>query len=209
MKLQLALDFTNVTKALKVCNKVKKYIDIIEIGTPLVKGEGLDDTINRFKKFKKPIVADLKTLDTGFLEAEMAFKSGARITSVASSADDATIKGAVRAARKYKRKVMVDMIGCKSKDLIKRVKQVGKLGVHYINIHTGIDLQKKGKNPLANLEKVSKIINKKKIAVAGGINLKNISEIVKFKPEIVIVGGAITKAKNPKEVAKKIKTKIR
>ena len=208
MKLQIALDVSE-KKDLKLCNLIKKDIDIIEIGTPLVKEEGLNDTVKKFKKFKKPIVADLKTLDTGFLEAQLAFKSGAKITSVAGSADDSTIKGAVKAARKYKGKVMVDMINFKGKSLLKRAKQVEMLGVHYINIHTGIDIQKKGNTPLKNLEKVSKVISNKKIAVAGGINLKNIDKIVKYKPEIVIVGGAITKAKNPREIAGKIKEKMK
>ena len=208
MKLQLALDVSE-KKALKICQQVKDYIDIIEIGTPLVKEEGLDDIVKKFKKFKKPIVADLKTLDTGFLEAQMAFTSGAKITSVASSADDATIKSAVRAAKKYKGKVMVDMIGCKGKNLLQRARQVDKLGVNYINIHTGIDLQKKGKNPLKNLEKVSRVISSEKIAVAGRISLKNIDKVVEFKPEIVIIGGAITSASNPRGVARKIKDKLR
>jgi len=208
MKLQIALDVSE-KKALTICQQIKNYVDIIEIGTPLVKQEGLDDVVKKFKKFKKPIVADLKTLDTGFLEAEMAFKAGAKITSVAASANISTIKGTVKAARKYKCEVMVDMINFKGKNLLKRVREIAKLGVHYINIHTGIDLQEKGENPLKNLEKVSKIINNKKIVVAGGISLKNIDKIIGFKPEIIIIGGAITKARNPREIAMKIKEKMK
>ena len=107
MKLQIALDVIDDKKALAITKKINKYIDIIEIGTPLIKEEELD-LIKKFKKFRKPIVADLKTMDTGSFEAGMAFKAGATITTVCASADDSTIKGAVKTARKYKKKVLVD-----------------------------------------------------------------------------------------------------
>ena len=72
MKLQVALDLTSKRKALEICRKVARYVDIIELGTPLIKQEGLK-IVKDFKQFKKPIVVDLKTMDTGFLEAELAF----------------------------------------------------------------------------------------------------------------------------------------
>jgi len=210
MKLQIALDVIDEKKALGIAKKVSKYVDIIEIGTPLIKEEELN-LIKKFKKFRKPIVADLKTMDTGSFEAGMAFKAGASITTVCASADDSTIKGAIKASRKYKKKVLVDLIAIKSKNINKRVKEILKLKPDYICVHTGIDMQNEGKNPLINLKKVSKLVNgkKTKIAVAGGINLKTIDEIKKYNPEIIIVGGAITKAKNPDKIAKELKEAIK
>jgi 3-hexulose-6-phosphate synthase len=206
MKLQIALDLTNKKEAFRICRKVVKYIDIIELGTPLIKSEGIN-IIKYFKRFKKPIVADLKTMDTGFLEAELAFKYRADITTVCACADNSTILGAIKIAKKYKKKVLVDLISVK--DVTKRAKEVLKLGPDYICIHTGIDVQKKGKSPLEDLKKVSKIIKKNKISVAGGINLKNIDKILKYKPEIIIVGSAITKSKNPEIAAKSLKEKLK
>ncbi len=204
MKLQIALD-CSLKKALKICEETKEYINIIEIGTPLIKREGLG-ILKKFKKFKKPIMADLKTMDVGFLEAELAFKSGADIVSVCGAADNSTIKEAVKAGKKYKKRILVDLIGIKNPK--KRLKEIQKINFDYIGIHTGIDAQNKGKTPLKNLKEVSKIKRKKKIEVAGGINLKNIKEIVEEKPEIIVVGSAITKSKKPKEIAKFIKEKI-
>jgi len=204
MKLQIALDLTNKKDALTICKKINKNIDIIELGTPLIKQQGLK-IIKSFKKFKKPLVADLKTMDVGFLEAELAFKAGADITTVCGCSDNETIKGAIKAAKKHKKKIYVDLISVK--DTKKRAKEVLKLGANYVCIHTAIDAQKKGKSPLNDLKKISKIT--KKIAIAGGINKKNINKITKYKPEIIIVGSAITKSKNPQKITKTIKEKLR
>jgi len=202
MKIQVALDFTNKRDALKVCKKVFKDIDIIELGTPLIKAEGIK-LIKAFKKFKKPILADLKTMDTGFLEAEMAYKAGADIATICGASDDGTIKGAVKAKKKYKKKICVDLISVK--DVRKRAKEAVKMGADYVIVHTGIDMQDKGMSPFKDLRKVSKVIPNKKICVAGGINEKSIRQLKNFNPEIIIVGGAITKSKNPDNVAKKLK----
>lgn len=92
---------------------------------------------------------------------------------------------------------------------VKRAKQLLKLGVDYIELHTGIDLQRQGKSPLNDLIKLSKAIPNRKIAVAGGIGLRDIDKVVKYKPEIVVVGGAITKSKHPKKIAEVLKEKIK
>lgn len=202
MKLQIALD-VNKKKALSISREVAEYVDIIELGTPLIKQEGLK-IVKQFKKFKLPIVADLKTMDTGDLEAEMAFKAGADIVSVCASADDSTIVGVVKTARKYKKKSFVDLIAVE--DVVNRSKEVLRLKPDYIGVHTGIDVQKKGGNIFANLKKVSKIVSgKTKIAVAGGIDVSKARKLLKYNVEIVIVGGAITKSKSPGVVAKEIK----
>ncbi len=208
MKLQLALDTADLKKAKRICEKTKRHIDIIELGTPLIKANGLA-VVKKFKKFRKPILADLKTMDTGFFEAELAFRAGADITTVCAAAGVETVKGALKAAKKYKKQVMVDLIGIKNRAGEAKKLMKLKLKPDYVAVHTGIDMQNLGGNPLKDLKGVSKAVNKKCIAVAGGINQYSILKIRKYKPEIVVVGGAITKAKNPAKVAKSIKEKIK
>ena len=41
MKLQLAIDLLSVPDALALLHKVAPYVDVIELGTPLIKQEGL------------------------------------------------------------------------------------------------------------------------------------------------------------------------
>ncbi len=202
MKIQLALD-TDLKKGLEVARKVAKHIDIIEIGTPLVKKEGIN-VVKKFKKFKKSIMADLKTMDTGSLEAGMAFKAGASISSVCGASNLGTIKGAIKEAKKQKKKILVDLINVKDK---KRIKQILELKPHIVCTHTGIDMQNQGEKPFEEFRKLKKLSRKYKneIAIAGGINLNSLKRVVKEKPDIIIIGGAFTKAKHPENIAKKVK----
>jgi 3-hexulose-6-phosphate synthase len=203
MKLQLALDLTDKKKALNLCNKIKDSIDIIELGTPFIKMHGLKNLVQDFKKFKKPILADLKTMDTGYFEAELAFKEGADYSTVCATSYKDTIKGTIKAARDYKKKSVVDLIG--RNDFLKATKEIILFNPDYIAIHSGIDMQMDGIKPLKNLKQISKIIPASKISVAGGINLDTIKDIVKYKPGIIVIGGALTKSINPVKECKKFK----
>jgi len=201
MKIQLALDFVKFKDALKVAKQAGKYMDWIEAGTPLIKSEGIRVVKELKKKFpNKKIVADLKTMDTGALEAKIAFDAGADVVSVLGVADESTIKGAINEARKRKKICMVDLINVDSK----KWKKIDSLKPGYILIHVGIDQQKKGMNPLDILRKIRV---KSKIVIAGGLNKDTIPK-VKGKVDVIIIGGAITRAKDPSKAAKEIRAVV-
>lgn len=205
-KLQVALDFLNESDALDVASKVYKYVDFIEAGTPLIKSCGISIVKKLKEKFPdKVIVADLKTMDVGSLEAEMAIKNGADIVSILAVADDETMKGAVEVAKKYNAKVMADLINHPNKR--KRAGELESIGVDYILFHTGIDQQNAGLSPLNELKKLSKKI-KTKIAVAGGLNEKTIPEAVRAGSSVIIIGGAITKAEDCEKAAENLRVVI-
>ena len=97
-KLQVAIDLLTTEAALELAAKVAPYVDIIELGTPLIKAEGLSVVTAMKAAFPDKLVfADMKTADTGALEAEMAFKAGADLVTVMGAVDDETVKGAVEA----------------------------------------------------------------------------------------------------------------
>ncbi len=205
--LQLALDVINEKRALQIAKEsVEGGVDWIEIGTPLIKSEGLQ-IIRQMKKAhpKKTIVADMKTMDTGALEVEIAAKAGADVVCILAAADDATIADAVKAKEKYNVKILADLIGVK--DILSRAKKVESLGVDIICIHIGIDEQMKAKNPLEFVKKIRSNVNIP-IAVAGGINSETAGPIVKAGASIVIVGGAITKAKDVKKATETLQKAI-
>src|SRR2546425_109599 len=108
--LQVALDHMHLKRALLAAKEaVDGGADWLEAGTPLVKSEGIEVVRQLKKSFPgKTIVADLKTMDTGAFEVEIAAKAGADVITVMGVTDDATILEAVRAARRYGSKIMVD-----------------------------------------------------------------------------------------------------
>ena len=205
--LQLALDLLNTDRAIKIANlSVKGGADWIEAGTPLIKSEGMEIVRKLKEKFPdKIIVADMKTMDTGAFETEMAAKAGADVVCILAVSDDRTIIDALKSGRKYGSKIMVDLIGVKDK--IKRVNELEKIGIDYICMHVGIDEQMIGKKPLETLKKIQKTTSIP-IAVAGGLNSETVSDIVKAGATIIIVGGAITKAKDVKNATEQIKKAI-
>lgn len=206
--LQVALDFVNLKRALKVAEAtVAGGADWLEAGTPLIKSEGLDivrELRGRFPDYT--IVADMKIMDTGRIEAETAFKAGANIVCVLGVADDSTIKECVEAARNYGGKVMVDLISVANP--LKRAGEIEKMGIDYLGIHTSIDEQMRGGDPFQQVRELSQEIDLP-LAVAGGVNSESAARTVEAGAAIIIVGGAITKAKNPEEATRAIKQAIR
>ncbi|MEM3445586.1 MAG: 3-hexulose-6-phosphate synthase [Thermoplasmata archaeon] len=202
--LQVALDMENIERALEIgAEAVAGGADWVEAGTPLIKSHGLDAVRALKRKFKdRIIVADMKTMDVGSFEVEIAAKAGADVVCVLGVADDATISEAVKAGRKYGAKIMLDLLGVENKR--KRIAEVCELGVDFVCVHLGIDQQMSAKsvfNQLRELVKVSPV----PVAVAGGINSETAAEAVTSGASIVIVGSAIIKAKDVKEAAAKIK----
>ncbi len=200
--LQVALDFMVLDRALQVAAEaVKGGADWLEAGTPLIKSEGME-AVRALKKFRKPIVADLKTMDVGRMEVEMAAKSGASVITVLALADDETIRDAVEAAKKYGAKIMIDLIN--HPEPVRRGKEVEALGAAYLCVHVGVDQQMRGESPITILRNVSEAVSIP-VAAAGGINSETAAEVVKNGAEIVIVGGAITKAPDVIDSTKRIK----
>ncbi len=204
--LQLALDFLNLRRALRVAEEgYASGVDWLEAGTPLIKSEGLDAIRELRKRFPKAtIVADMKIMDVGRIETEAAAKAGADVVSVLACASDSTIRECVEAGKNYGARIVADLIEIEEKDLQKRAKVMEKLGVDYIGVHCPIDEQMQGEDPFARLHKVAKVVDVP-LACAGGINSETAARALKAGAQIVIVGGAITKAKDPGEATHRIK----
>jgi len=211
MKLQLALDFIELAPALKIAEEVKDYVDILEAGTPLIKAVGLESVRSLKQQFPSHIIdADMKTADVGDLEASMAITAGANIVHVLGITPLETLKEAVLEANKHEDvKISVDICGIiellGEEGLRTRLAEIEKLGAHYIEVHTTISQQRQGGDPFSDIAKVAEMTSLP-LSVAGGITPETVEKLRGIKNlEIVIVGGGITKAADPKEAAKKIK----
>ena len=203
MELQLALDLVNTEEAIKVVEEVQEYIDIVEIGTPVIKIEGLKAVKAVKEAFPHlQVLADMKTMDAAGYEVLKASEHGADIVTVLAQAEDASIEGAVAEAKKLGKKILIDLIAVK--DIAKRAAEVDQMGVDYICVHTGYDLQAKGQNSFKDLETIKAVVKNAKTAIAGGIKLETLPEVIKSNPDLVIVGGGIANAADKKAVAAEV-----
>ncbi len=202
--LQVAIDFIDLPRALRVAEEaVAGGADWIEAGTPLIKSEGLNIVRELRKRFPdKTIVADMKIMDVGSVEVQMAAEAGAKVVMMLGATDDSTIREGVEAGARYGAKIMVDLINVE--DMLTRAVTLERIGVDYICVHVGIDQQMRGVDPLDILARVVEVVNIP-VAVAGGINSESAAKAVEAGASIVIVGGAITKAEDAEEAAKTIK----
>jgi len=210
--LQVALDFTDLNSALKVAEAcVSEGVDILEAGTPLIKSVGVKAVKELKSKFPNTIVsADMKTMDTGGLEVELAANAGADIVSVLGVADDSTIVEARDTARRYGIMLQVDLIGHPKP--LERVVELNRLNVDIVCFHVGIDVQRRLGITAAQLLEIVRSVKRTfngMIAVAGGLKPDNITPMIEAGADIVIVGSAITKSPNPGMACREIKRLLR
>lgn len=201
--LQVAVDVTTLKRGLQIAREAARGgAQWIEVGTPLLKSEGME-TVRAFRRELKGkiIVADMKTADVGGAEVELAAKAGAHVVHVLGSSHDETIRDAVRAGKKYGAWIAVDLIGIPDK--VKRARQVESFGVHHVTVHVGVDEQMVGLSPVEMVRKVAHAVSVP-VAVAGGLNSESAPAVVRAGATIVIVGGALTKAKDPAAETRKI-----
>lgn len=191
--LQVALDVMNLHRALQIAKEaVEGGVDWVEAGTPLIKSEGLESIRELKRSFPKHIiVADMKTMDVGMVEVEMASKAGADVICILGVADDATITEAVKAGRRYGAKIMVDLL--RTPDPVKRAKDVEKFGADFVCLHVGVDQQMRKENPLENVRKVAQSVGMP-VAAAGGLNSETAPKVVDAGASIIIAGSAIIKS---------------
>ncbi|MDM5214660.1 3-hexulose-6-phosphate synthase [Peribacillus sp. NJ4] len=208
MELQLALDLVNIQEGIELVKQVEEYVDIVEIGTPVVINEGLRAVKEMKEAFPSlKVLADLKIMDAAGYEVMKASEAGADIITILGAAEDMSIKGAVEEARNQGKKILVDMIAVK--DLETRAKEVDAFGVDYICVHTGYDLQAVGKNSFEDLQTIKRVVKNAKTAVAGGIKLDTLPEVIKAQPDLVIVGGGITGQADIKGTAAQIQKLVK
>ena len=195
VQLQAALDSGNREGILELAAALNGRVERIEVGTPLVFRFGAPMvTAVKAACPDCAVLADFKIVDAGEHEAEIAFAAGADLVTVLASADDETIKGCLRAAARFGKQVAADLIG--QDDPPSRAAALQGLGVHELCVHTGVDRQRVGDDPLAALRAVREAVAVS-VAVAGGITLETLTGVLAYRPDVVIVGAGITSAVDP------------
>jgi 3-hexulose-6-phosphate synthase len=206
MKLQVAMDVLTTADALALAGKVAEHVDIIELGTPLIKAEGMR-AVTAIKEAHpdKTVFADLKTMDAGELEADIAFTAGADLVTVLGTAGDSTIAGAVKAAKAHGKGVVVDLIGVSDKSA--RAREVVALGAEFVEMHAGLDEQaEEGFTFQTLLTEGTK--SDVAFSVAGGVSISTIESVQQAGARVAVAGGAIYSATDPGAAAAELRAAI-
>ncbi|MFM2014432.1 MAG: hypothetical protein RLZZ396_3216 [Planctomycetota bacterium] len=196
-KVQISLDLTDLDDALATARQaVDVGVDWLEAGTPLILAEGLRAIRGLREQFPEvPIIADLKTMDGGYLEAEMMAKAGATHVVVMARAHAETIKCVVKAGKDYGVGVMGDNLGYES--MIDGAKRLEDLGCDYVIHHIGYDERRgiaasgrRAPNPMDQLEEIVKAVSVPVQAV-GGLTLEQAISTPRFGAPLVVIGAPL------------------
>lgn len=207
MKLQVAIDLLSIPDALALLHKVAPYVDVIELGTPLIKKEGLSAVTDIKAAYPDKLVfADLKTMDAGELEADIAFDAGADIVTVLGVAGNSTIAGAVKSGKAHNKSVVADMIGVKDRPA--RLKELKELGITWAELHAGLDEQAQAGYSIDSLLEIGRNAPIP-FSVAGGINIERIAAVEAAGAIVAVAGGAIYHTDDTAAAAKALREKIK
>ena len=191
-KVQISLDLTSIPEALETAHMaVRAGVDWLEAGTPLVLAEGLHSVRALREEFPThPIVADLKIMDGGYLEAELAARAGATHVVVMARAHPSTLRVVVEAAKDYDLKVMGDDLSAEDKAACARMME--EMGVDFIIHHVGYDERReiKGLSPLDELADVVKAVGIPVQAV-GGLTIEQAIQMPKLGAPLVVLGAPL------------------
>ena len=194
-KVQVSLDLPTIEVALATAEiAVRAGVDWLEAGTPLILGEGLHAVKALHDRFPDhPVIADLKTMDAGYLEAEMMFRAGATFVVVMAVAHEHTVREAVRAAREFGGYVMADIMLHPDKPTAARLMQ--DLGADVIVVHTGYDERhaEVGKSPLDDLDDVRAAVTIP-IQAVGGLSLEQAARTPAMGAALAVIGAPLAVA---------------
>jgi 3-hexulose-6-phosphate synthase len=195
---QISLDLIDIKEALSTAEMaLRAGVDWLEAGTPLILAEGMHGVRALRAAFPLiPIVADLKTMDGGYLEAEIMFKAGATHVVVMARAHEETIRCVVKAGKDYGVKVMGDNLGCP--DMVAGAKMIEDLGCDYVIHHIGYDERRgiaargeRAPNPLDQLREVVKAV-RVPVQAVGGLTLQQAVQTPEYGAPLVVLGAPLT-----------------
>ncbi|MDE0821100.1 MAG: orotidine 5'-phosphate decarboxylase [Opitutales bacterium] len=195
---QISLDLTSIDEALKTAEMaLRAGVDWLEAGTPLILAEGLHGVRALREQFPDtPIVADLKTMDGGYLEAEMMAKAGATHVVVMARAHEETIRCVVEAGKDFGVAVMGDNLGCDC--MIEGARQLEALGCDYIVHHIGYDERRgiaaRGEQMPSPLDQLRDVVTAVNIPVqaVGGLSIEQAIACPEYGAPLVVLGAPLT-----------------
>ncbi len=194
---QISLDLIDLDEALNTADiAVCAGVDWLEAGTPLIIAEGMRGVRELRARYPKvPIVADLKTMDGGYLEAEVMAKAGASLVVVMGQAHEETVELVVKAGHEFGAKVMGDNMAMP--DPVAGAKKLEDLGCDYIIHHIGYDRRtlrrERGLNTPTPLDQLRDIVRAVSVPVqaVGGLTLEQATDTPRYGAPLVVIGAPL------------------
>ena len=195
--LQVALDLVDMKQVVRVLQSLPDNDHlIVEAGTPLIKKFGIN-VISELRRARPSsfIIADLKILDTGNLEARMAADASADAVVVSGLAPVQTLEKAITEAKKTGIYSVMDMLNVP--DPVKVIKSLA-VKPDIVELHRAIDAEREDHawGDIAALKKAGG--GKMLVATAGGIRVPVVKAAVKAGADIIVVGRAIPASRDIK-----------
>src|SRR5271155_2565533 len=194
---QISLDLIDLSEALRTAEMARRAgVDWLEAGTPLILAEGMRGVRALRERFPGvPIVADLKTMDGGYLEAEMMAKAGATHVVVMARAQEETVKCVVKAGRDFGVKVMGDNLGCP--DMVAGARRLEDLGCDFVVHHVGYDERRgiaaRGERMPSPLDQLRQVVAAVRVPVqaVGGLTLAQAVRTPEYGAPLVVIGAPL------------------
>jgi 3-hexulose-6-phosphate synthase/6-phospho-3-hexuloisomerase len=194
---QLSLDLIDLEEACQTAAMaLRAGIDWLEAGTPLILADGARAVRELRARFPQtPIVADLKIMDGGWLEAELMAKAGANMVVVMGQAHEETIELVVKAGRDMGVKVMGDNMAMP--DPVAAAKRLEDLGCDYIIHHIGYDMRtvrrSRGQHAPTPLDRLREIVAAVSVPVqaVGGLTLEQATDTPSYGAPLVVIGAPL------------------
>ncbi len=195
---QISLDLINIPEALDTAAlAMRAGVDWLEAGTPLIIAEGMHGVRALRERFPgTPIVADLKTMDGGYLEAEMMAKAGATHVVVMGQAHEETIKCVVKAGRDFGVQVMGDNMF--AADMVASARRLEALGCDFVIHHVGYDERRgiaaRGERMPSPLDQLRDVVRAVRVPVqaVGGLSLEQAVRTPEYGAPLVVLGAPLT-----------------
>jgi 3-hexulose-6-phosphate synthase/6-phospho-3-hexuloisomerase len=194
---QISLDLLSIDESLATAEMaLRAGVDWLEAGTPLIIAHGMHGVRALRERFPKtPIVADLKTMDGGYLEAEVMAKAGATHVVVMARAHEETVRCVVQAGRDFGVKVMGDNLGCE--DMVAGARQLEDLGCDYVIHHIGYDERRgiaaRGERMPSPLDQLREVVAAVSVPVqaVGGLSLEQAVRAPEYGAPLVVLGAPL------------------
>ncbi|MDH7595841.1 MAG: bifunctional 5,6,7,8-tetrahydromethanopterin hydro-lyase/3-hexulose-6-phosphate synthase [Candidatus Bathyarchaeia archaeon] len=202
--LQIALDIPSLERTKTIIENLPESDRLIlEVGTPLLKKYGTK-VIRDLREVAKDyfLIADLKTLDVGKVEVDLAFEETADAVVASGLAAPETINEFLHESQRLGIYGIVDMMNVDNP--IAKLKSL-KNFPDVVILHRGIDMEKAGRlHAWGMIKEIKQAFPDKKflVAVAGGITPFNMQEALSQGADIIIVGRYITQSRDVKRATR-------